>query len=152
MGGTMPILLLAVAALASGAEPARVPGPRADGAAWAVALEVPEAVARGKPAAARVVVTARAPYHVNLDYPMSFRPDAASRAAFSGPRVPLGADALRVACKEHPDETCSIAAPLPFTAPAGGEARLAGTVSFSVCNPDRCIIEKVMLSATAPSR
>ena len=27
-----------------------------------------------------------------------------------------------------------------------------GTVSFSVCNPDRCIIEKVQVSAAAPSR
>ncbi|MGA8893516.1 MAG: hypothetical protein WB493_18290 [Anaeromyxobacteraceae bacterium] len=148
----MPIVLLAVAALASGAEPARAPGARAEGAAWTVALELPDPVVRGKPASARVVVTARAPYHVNLDYPMSFRSDAASTAAFPGPRVPLGEGALRVPCKDHPDETCSIAAPLPFTPPAGGEARLAGTVSFSVCNPDRCIIEKVMLSAAAPSR
>ena len=148
----MPILLVAAIALATGADPAPPAGPRAEGAAWAVALDLPDRVARGKAAAARVVVTARAPYHVNLDYPMSFRPDAASTAAVSGQRVPLGEGALRVACKDHPDETCSIAAPLPFTAPAGGEARLAGTVSFSVCNPDRCIIEKVMLSAAAPSR
>lgn len=148
----MPIVLLAVAALASGADPAQAPGARAEGAAWAVGLEVPAAVARGKPAEARVVVTARAPYHVNRDYPMSFRPGAASTATFAGARIPLGEGALRVACKDHPDEACSIAAPLPFTAPAGGEARLAGTVSFSVCNPDRCIIEKVMLSAATPSR
>jgi hypothetical protein len=147
-----PILLLAVAALVSGAEPAPPPGARAEGAAWAVGLELPASVARGKPAEARVVVTARAPYHVNRDYPMSFRPAAASTVAFAGTRIPLGEGALRVACKDHPDETCSLSAPLPFTAPSGGEASLAGTVSFSVCNPDRCIIEKVMLSAAAPSR
>jgi hypothetical protein len=148
----MPVLLLAAVALASGAGPALPPGARAEGAAWAVALELPASVARGSPGEARVVVTARGPYHVNRDYPMSFRPDAASTATFAGPRVPLGEGALRVACKDHPEETCSVAAPLPFTAPTGGEARLAGTVSFSVCNPDRCIIEKVQLTAAAPSR
>jgi len=148
----MPILCLAALALLAGAEPASPPGARAEGAAWAVALELPASVARGRPGEARVVVTARGPYHVNRDYPMSFRPDVASTAAFGASRIPLGEGALRVPCKDHPEETCSIAAPLPFTAPAGGEARLAGTVSFSVCNPDRCIIEKVQVSAAAPSR
>lgn len=148
----MPILLVAAIALATGADPALPPGPRAEGAAWAVALELPAPVAKGRPGEARVVVTARAPYHVNRDYPMSFRPDGASTAVFAGPRAALGEGALRTPCKDHPDETCSVAAPLPFTAPAGGELRLAGTVAFSVCNPDRCIIEKVRVSAVAPLR
>ena len=45
-----------------------------------------------------------------------------------------------------------MSAPFGFTAPAGGETRLSGTAAFSVCNPDRCLIEKVPLSASVSSR
>ena len=45
-----------------------------------------------------------------------------------------------------------MSAPLGFTAAATGETRLSGTVAFSVCNPDRCLIEKVPLTATVAAR
>jgi hypothetical protein len=44
-----------------------------------------------------------------------------------------------------------VSAPVRFTARSAGEARLAGTV-FSVCNPERCLIEKVPLAATVAAR
>ena len=128
------------------------PGPRAEGEAFQVALEAPAAAAPGQGAAARVVITARGPYHVNRDYPMAFRPDASSRSAFAADRMALGAGAVRTACKDFPGEDCSVSLPLEFTAAAGGETRLSGTVAFSVCNPDRCLIEKVPLSATVAAR
>lgn len=134
------------------ATPAGNPGPRAEGEAFQVALEVPAVASAGGTAEARVVVTARGPYHVNRDYPMAFRPDASTRAAFPSDRVALGAGAVRTACKDFPGEDCSVSAPLAFTAAAAGETRLTGTVAFSVCNPDRCLIEKVPLSATVASR
>ena len=132
--------------------PAGNPGPRAEGEAYEVALEAPAAAAVGRVTVARVVVTARGPYHVNRDYPMAFRPDASTRPAFAADRVPLGAGAARTACKDFPGEDCSVSAPLEFTAAPGGETRLSGTVAFSVCNPDRCLIEKVPLSATVAGR
>lgn len=128
------------------------PGSRAEGEAFQVALEPPAAAKAGEATVARVVVTARGPYHVNRDYPMAFRPDPSSRPAFSGDRMPLGAGATRTACKDFPGEDCSVSAPLGFTAAAGGETLLSGTVAFSVCNPDRCLIEKVPLSATVSAR
>jgi hypothetical protein len=63
-----------------------------------------------------------------------------------GDRVALGDGAQRTPCADHPEETCTVSSPLPFTTPRIGEARLTGTVAFSVCNPDRCLIEKVRLS------
>jgi len=132
--------------------PAGPSGPRAEGEAFQVALEPPASARAGEPAAARIVITARGPYHVNREYPVAFRPDASSRPAFAADWMPLGDGAVRTPCKDFPGEDCSVSAPLGFTAAAGGETRLSGTVAFSVCNPDRCLIEKVPLSATVAAR
>jgi hypothetical protein len=131
------------------AVPAALPaGPRAEGDAFEVALVPPAGARAGEAAVARVVVKARGRYHVNRDYPMSFRPDPATAAAFGAEKVALGEGAERTPCTDHPAEACSISAPLRFTAYGTGESRLAGTVAFSVCNPERCLIEKVPLGAT----
>ena len=103
----------------------------------------PASVKPGAAATARVVVTARGPYHVNRDYPTSFRADKASTAVFPADKVPLGEGAERTPCKDFPGEACALSAPLPFRAAASGETRIAGVVAFSVCNADRCLIEKV---------
>ncbi|MGC4000063.1 MAG: hypothetical protein QM767_22550 [Anaeromyxobacter sp.] len=126
-------------------------GPTAEAEAWTVALETPAATA-GAPAQARVRIGARGTFHVNPDYPLSFSPDPAATARFSGERVALGTGAERTPCAEHPEHACALTVALPFTAPPAGAARLAGTLAFSVCNDDRCLIEKVALAADAPVR
>jgi hypothetical protein len=131
---------------------AAVAGQRAEGEAFQVTLELPSAARPGEAATARIVVTARGTYHVNPEYPMAFRPDPASTAAFAGARVALGEGAARTACKDRPEEACTVSAPLGFTAPAAGESRIVGTLAFSVCNPERCLIEKVPLSAAVLAR
>ncbi len=132
--------------------PKETPGSRAQGEAFAVELVVPGAAGPGAAATAQVVLAARGPYHVNRDYPVSFRPDATSTARFPGPRIPLGEGAVTTPCTGFPGEACSISWPLRFTAAPSGETRIAGVVSFSVCNPDRCLIEKVTLAAAVPAR
>lgn len=149
--------LLALALLAApGAGPAaaspRAPGPRAEGEAFALEVLAPATARPGAAGTARVVLTARGPYHVNRDYPVSFRPDASSTVRFAGPRVPLGDGAARTPCKDFPGETCAVSWPLPFESAPAGEARIAGVVSFSVCNPDRCLIEKVPVALVIPVR
>jgi hypothetical protein len=138
--------ILAIA-LAADAPPARAVASRAEGEAFQVALVPPASVKPGAAATARVVVIARGPYHVNRDYPASFRVDKGSTAVFPGEKVPLGEGAERTPCKDFPGESCSLSAPLPFRAAASGETRIAGVVAFSVCNPDRCLIEKVPVAA-----
>jgi len=150
-GGNAPAPVAAPPA-ASSASPVPPAGSRAEGEAFLVALELPATPRAGEAATARIVVTARGPYHVNRDYPMAFRPDAASTARFAGERVALGEGAVRTACRDFPGEDCTVSAPLAFTAPPSGETRLSGTVAFSVCNPDRCLIEKVPLAATVDAR
>jgi hypothetical protein len=85
-------------------------------------------------------------------YPMSFRPAPAATATFQGEKVALGEGADRTSCADPPGEACAVSAPLRFTAREAGEARVAGTVAFSVCSPERCLIEKVPLSATVAAR
>ncbi len=132
--------------------PKEAAGARAQGEAFALELVVPGAAGPGAAATAQVVLTARGPYHVNRDYPVSFRPDATSTAGLPGGRVPLGEGAAPTPCAAFPGETCSVSWPLRFTVAASGETRIAGVVSFSVCNPDRCLIEKVPLAAVVPAR
>jgi hypothetical protein len=143
--------ILALALAASDAPPpARGPASKAEGEAFQVSLVPPASVRPGAAADARVVVTARGPYHVNRDYPTSFRVDRASTATFPAEKVPLGEGAERTPCKDFPGETCTLSAPLGFRAPASGETRIAGVVAFSVCNPDRCLIEKVPVAVVVP--
>src|SRR5512137_110565 len=143
---TLLAAILAIA-LAADAPPAKAVGSRAEGEAFQVALVPPASVKPGAAATARLVVTARGPYHLNRDYPTSFRVDKGSTAVFPGEKVPLGEGAERTPCRGFPGETCSLSAPLPFRAAASGETRIAGMVAFSVCNPDRCLIEKVPVAA-----
>jgi len=139
----------AAAAPTPAAATAAPAGATAQGDTYEVALVPPATAKPGVAASARVVVKAKGPYHVNKDYPMAFRPDAAaSTVTFAGAKIPLGPGAEKTACKEFPAEACALSAPLGFTAAAAGEAKLAGTVSFSVCNPERCLIEKVTLAAS----
>ena len=134
------------AGLAADAAPPAAPA-SAEAEAWAVALELPPRLPAGAPAVALVRLTARAGHHVNLEYPASFKPAADATVTFSGARVAL---AVREPAPGagRPGETCQVALALPFT-PGAARPRLAGTVAFSVCSADRCLIERVALSAGA---
>ncbi len=130
--------------------PAGVAAPsRAEAEAWAVALSLPTVVKPGAPAVAQVLVTARAGHHVNLEYPFSFKPSGSVAATFSGERVALKAGEQR-ACPGRPSEPCEVVFPIPFT-PGSASPRISGTMAFSVCSADRCLIERVVLSSAAPA-
>jgi hypothetical protein len=139
-------------ALAADAPPTKPVGSRAEGEAYQVSLVPPPSAKPGAAATVRVVVAARGPYHVNRDYPTNFRVDKGSTAVFSGEKVPLGEGAERTPCKDFPGEACALSAPLPFRAAASGETRIAGVVAFSVCNADRCLIEKVPVAVVVPGK
>src|SRR5512137_1047927 len=107
---TLLAAILAIA-LAADAPPAKAVGSRAEGEAFQVSLLAPASVKPGAAATARVVVTARGPYHVNRDYPTSFRVDGASTATFPAGKVALGEGAQRTPCKDFPGEICTLSAP-----------------------------------------
>jgi hypothetical protein len=117
-----------------------------DGEAWRVSLDASGEYRAGQLASARLRISAKPGYHVNLDYPTVFRPAASKGVDFAADRVPLGAALTRVACADHPGEACEVSAPVSFKVRAKGPVRVAGTLAFSVCNPERCLIEKVPLA------
>jgi hypothetical protein len=132
-----------------GAEPsAAAPPPapsRAEAPPWAVSLELPTPLRPGVAATATIRLTSRAGHHVNLEYPAAFKPDDRSTVTFSGARVPLTV-AASSPCPGRAGETCEVALALPFT-PGKGRSRLSGTALFSVCTVERCLIERIALSA-----
>ena len=147
------ILLLLPLAPATGADPATPTAPppaapapapaRAEAGPWTVALEQAGPLQRGVPAAATIRLAARDGHHVNLEYPAAFKPDPQATVAFGGARVALAVTARRP-CAGRPDETCELEWALPFT-PGPPPVRLSGTVLFSVCTAERCLIERVAL-------
>ncbi|HEY6105607.1 MAG TPA: hypothetical protein VIV59_06475 [Anaeromyxobacteraceae bacterium] len=129
---------------ATGLVPPAAPAP-GEPQPFEVALRPPAAAKVGQAATATVALRAKGTFHVNRDYPMAFRPEPDSTAAFGGVRIPLGEGAEKTPCAAQPEEACAVSLPLRFTPEAPGAARLAGTVAFSVCNAELCRIEKVPL-------
>src|SRR5206468_6045811 len=97
-------------------------------------------------------IVARAGYHVNLEYPTVFRPVDSPGVDFGKERISLSETLARTPCTDHPDDACAVSSSLAFTARAKGRVRVAGTLAFSVCNPERCLIEKVPLSLAINSK
>jgi hypothetical protein len=89
-------------------------------------------------------------FHVNADYPLSFRPDGSSPGiTFEGERIDLAKKAERTPCPTAPQDACTVRARIPFR--AAGPGRAAGIFAFSVCTPEQCLIEKVPVSAQVPA-
>ena len=150
-------LTAALLALAAGPAAAADPAPpapvsnRAEGPTFEVLLDPPASAKPGKPASARVVIRSRGPYHVNRDYPLAFEPAEDATAWPARDRIPLSAGE-RTPCADQAGEACTVAAPLAFTPAAAGAVRVSGTVRFSVCSAERCLIEKQPLALTVTVR
>lgn len=94
---------------------------------------------------AAVKIEAREGFHVNPDYPVAFKPTAASGAVkFSQDRIPLS-DGAKTPCAEKAEDACAMEFDLSFT-PEAGASSVQGVVAFSVCSAEKCLIEKVPLT------
>jgi hypothetical protein len=97
--------------------------------AW---LQAPTAVGVGGQTLLEAVLVAKPPFHCNPDYPHKFKLDAAP-ANLSYP-----ADVVRGMLVTPARGVLAI----PVTAKSAGQATVSGTLSFSVCNDERCLVEK----------
>jgi hypothetical protein len=99
-------------------------------------LQAVSPVAAGSPATVEAVLVAKAPYHCNADYPHKFKLAAAPaglaypEATVKGMQVTAERSVLRI----------------PVVAQSSGKSTVSGTLHFSVCNEDRCLVEKRELS------
>ena len=99
-------------------------------------LEASSPLAAGSAASVDVVLVAKPPYHTNAEYPHKFKLSAAPpgltypEAVVKGMQVKPERSVLRV----------------PVQAQQAGLATVSGTLSFSVCTEERCLVEKRDLS------
>jgi len=123
---------------------------RAEGAAWLVELSLAGDLVAGAPGAVVVSISAKPGFHVNPDYPMKFTPSDESTVTFAAKAIALGEAVTREPCHGHPDEACRASAPVSFTTRNAPSVTVAGTLAFSVCSAEQCLIEKQPLRVSAP--
>lgn len=118
------------------------------GKSFEVALEPVGPVKAGEQAEVRVRIAARPGYKINEEYPHAFRPEqGVAGVQFDAKRIPLaGETSEKRPCADSPKDACEAQTEVPFVANEAGSARVSGVVSFSVCNPKVCLIEKVPLA------
>lgn len=92
----------------------------------------------GKPASVTAVLTAQGDYHCNDKYPYKFTLDPAPAGVTYPNQVVQGMNVGQARS----------AMSIPFVATEKGAKTISGTLAFSVCNEDRCLIEKQKLSVT----
>jgi hypothetical protein len=102
-----------------------------------LALSPKGSYASGQAGEAEIVLSAKAPFHVNQNYPYKFKLKEAPGLKFASPVV--GKDAVKL-------EPARATLPVAFTPETAGKHTLAGQLSFSVCTDDKCMIEKRELS------
>ncbi|MEP7049472.1 MAG: hypothetical protein ABJB12_03930 [Pseudomonadota bacterium] len=88
--------------------------------------------AAGKAAEAEIVLNAKAPFHVNQQYPYKFKLKASPGVTY--PNMVVAKDAVKL-------EPARATLPVAFT-PEAGKHTVSGQLSFSVCTDDKCVIEK----------
>lgn len=99
-------------------------------------LQAVSPVSAGSPATVEAVLVAKSGYHCNAEYPHKFKLGAAPaglsypEATVKGMQVSPERSVLRI----------------PVVAQSPGKATVSGTFQFSVCNDERCLIEKRDLS------
>jgi len=101
--------------------------------------------AAGRRGSVAITVAARKGYHVNPDYPATFKPEGAEALKFAEERIKLTAG-KNTPCAENAQVACAVEFPVAFTAERRGPARFAGMLAFSVCTPKVCLIRKVPLT------
>lgn len=115
---------------------------------WTVSFELTPPLAAGKEAITTITIASRDGFHVNPDYPLSFKPAASDTVTFSGERLQLTATE-KTPCKDHADDSCEVKVPLAFTPSKAGVASFEGVLSFSVCSEEKCLTPKERLTVRA---
>jgi len=138
----MRALLLAI--LAASASP-DAPS-HAEKAEWTVDARPAAKVVRGSAGKITLEIAARAGFHINDEYPLRFQPAESPGVSFPKTRFDR-ADGLEVqACTSDASHHCQGRLPITFTASGAGPVRVGGTLAFGVCDENRCLIEKVVVS------
>ncbi len=99
----------------------------------------------GQESSAALIVKATSGYHVNPEYPVTFKPEGFEAVKFGAERVQLSAG-TKTPCAEKAEDACTVEFPLAVTPEKAGPGKVAGVLAFSVCSAEKCLIEKVTLT------
>lgn len=102
-----------------------------------VALTSSGAYQAGKEGTVEIVLDAKAPFHVNDQYPIKFKAKEGAGVKFAAAVV--GKDKAKL-------EAMRATMPVAFTPESAGQHTVAGQLSFSVCTDENCLMEKRDLS------
>jgi hypothetical protein len=86
----------------------------------------------GQAATVEIVLVAKAPFKVNDKYPYKFKVKEGGGVKYPGPVIKEGVKL----------EKMRAVLPVPVTPESAGKKQIAGRFDFSVCTPERCLIEK----------
>lgn len=99
-----------------------------------LSLEAPKtSLKAGQAGAVEVVLSAKAPYHVNDKYPIKLKLKETPGVKYEN--LTVGKDAVKL-------EPMKAVMPVSFTPDGAGKRTVAGQFSFSVCTEDKCLMEK----------
>lgn len=131
--------------------PAPPPNPSAATAsksseAFEVVLTVAGPVTKDEKATVGLGLQAKPPFHVNPEFPLNFKPaTVVNGVRFDRVKFELLESATRQPCEGGGKDACALSAEVPFTVDAQGPRRVEGVFAFSVCDKERCLIEKALL-------
>ena len=125
--------------------PASNGSPRAEETEWVASGTVARAI-QDAPATFDVEVVARGGFHVNEEYPLSFRPLPSPAVDFAKPRFDRDDGLVLEPCTAGARDACRARLPIAFTPRTAGAFSVGGTLSFSVCSAEKCLIKKVDLA------
>lgn len=138
----LAILLGVLAGCPQAAQPPAKAGPTAEhgGPRFDVAIEAPTRATKGASGTARIAVSPRAPWHVNLDYVPKLTVAPTSGVRLDRPEQ-RGAEAERF-------DADGLAFVVPFHMQDKGAKRIAGELQFAMCADDACAPETVPVDFT----
>jgi hypothetical protein len=91
--------------------------------------------------AAEIVVVAKGEYHINDKYPYRFKLEDPPPAGLKYPKPVIGKEDGTM--DEH-----KVTLKVPFVPASAGDAKVAGTLSLSVCSAANCLMDKQQLDLT----
>jgi hypothetical protein len=97
-----------------------------------LSIEPKGAFKSGQAGTVEIVLLAKGPFKVNDKYPYKFKVKEAAGVKYPGPVIKEGVKL----------EKTRAVLPVTFTPESAGKKEIAGRFDFSVCTPERCLIEK----------
>ena len=118
-----------------------------------VSLVAPESSAPNQQVEMQVTVKAKGGMHVNAEYPINFRPvRTVNSVKYGKEKFDLLAGSKKEPCEGKGKDFCTLTAGVPFTIDVAGPRRIEGVLAFSVCDKNRCLIEKANLGMDVVAR